>query len=67
MSALSFELRWYALQKRPPSARFWEVPWHVQDAITDAKNFDEHWYGLRPNERRMFLLFIACAIEGGDL
>jgi hypothetical protein len=67
MKPLTLELRRVALGEKPPIRHFWALPWHIQDALMDAKSLDEHWGALRPDERRMFLMFIACAIEGGDL
>jgi hypothetical protein len=60
-------LRVLALWRVAPSVYFWELPWGIQDAVFRAKSPGEDWHSLRPMQRRMFLLFIACAIEGGDL
>lgn len=67
MKPLVFELRVLALWKIAPPANFWKLQWHIQEAVFRAKSPGETWSSLRPMQRRMFLLLIAEAIEGGDL
>lgn len=65
---LAYELRVLATWRVAPPVRFWQLQPHIQDAVYRAKDsMLEPWGSLRPMQRRMFLMFIACAIEGGDL
>jgi len=64
---LAYELRVLATWRVAPPVHFWHLQTHIQDAVFRAKDLHEQWGQLRPMQRRMFLLFIACAIEGGDL
>lgn len=64
---MAYELRVLATWRRAPPARFWHLLPHIQEVVFRAKSPDEHWHSLKPMQRRMFLMLIACAIEGGDL
>lgn len=67
MSALAADLRVLALWKVAPPAHFWQLQWHIQEAVFRAKDITEQWHSLKAMQRRVFLLLIAEAIEGGDL
>lgn len=64
---MAYELRVLATWKVAPPVCFWELQHHIQDVVMRAKSMDEHWHSLKPMQRRVFLMFIACAIDGGDL
>lgn len=64
---LAYELRVLATWRVAPPVHFWELQWHIKEAVLRAKSPDEQWGSLKPMQRRVFLMFIACAIEGGDL
>lgn len=63
MSTLSNQLRQYAFVKGGVP-NFWWMPTHVQDAVFEWKDLDtERWLDLTLDERCMFLLFVAEALE----
>lgn len=66
-SRVAADLRTLALRRVAPPVHFWHLQYHIQEAVFRAKSPGEQWGSLRPMQRRMFLMFISEAIEGGDL